>query len=567
LNHANFEFISNLQFTVKALEARVRAFESGELYQTLQTRHEKQLAAQDREIRALKLQLTDAHAQIVTNRRNTFQVYEDMEKAHADDLAKKERELRAMEKRALKAERERDELREKLREKQRELYHAQTELEEEQGRNRKITAQINRDYENSSIPSSQKLNRKKIVNSREKTGRKPGGQPGHTGHRRRKLTPSRKIEIPVPERFAHPDFTPTGRTITKQVIGISLQLNVTEYATPEFRNVRTGQRVHADFPAGLVNEVSYDGSVKAFLYLLNSFCNVSLAKCSQFLEELTDGRLRISTGMMNGLARTFARQTADMQKKAFADMLLAPVMHTDYTPMRVNGKQVQVLVCANEKQVLYFARHNKGHTGIKGTPAEDHQGTLTHDHDLTFYNYGRWHQECLEHVLRYLLSSIQNEPDRSWNTLMRELIREMIHFRNSLSSNEKRNPDEVDPEKVMLFEQRFDDILRGAKDEYEYDPPSKYFVDGFNLSKKLRKYRDNHLLFLHDIRVPPTNNSAERPIRTLKRKLAQVMTFRSFDSLDYLCQGLGVIASLRIQNKNLYHEVVALFDAQQPASC
>ena len=31
------------------------------------------------------------------------------------------------------------------------------------------------------IPSSKSIKRKKIANSREKTGRKPGGQPGHPG--------------------------------------------------------------------------------------------------------------------------------------------------------------------------------------------------------------------------------------------------------------------------------------------------------------------------------------------------------------------------------------------------
>ena len=36
------------------------------------------------------------------------------------------------------------------------------------------------------IPSSKSIKRKKIANSREKTGRKPGGQPGHPGHRRKK---------------------------------------------------------------------------------------------------------------------------------------------------------------------------------------------------------------------------------------------------------------------------------------------------------------------------------------------------------------------------------------------
>jgi hypothetical protein len=147
---------------------------------------------------------------------------------------------------------------------------------------------------------------------------------------------------------------------------------------------------------------------------------------------------------------------------------------------------------------------------------------------------------------------------------MRELIREMIHFRNGLDPEDGKNPDEVDPRRVKEFEARYDEILGIAEREYEYEPPSKYYADGFKLSKKLRNYRDSHLLFLHDIRVSPTNNFAERLIRVFKRKLAQVMTFRSFDGLDCLCQSMGVIASSRARGQNLFESVAAIFDRPSP---
>ena len=53
-----------------------------------------------------------------------------------------------------------------------EIYDLKTKLEEEQGKKQQLLAQINRNYENSSIPSSKKENRKKIANSREKTDKK-----------------------------------------------------------------------------------------------------------------------------------------------------------------------------------------------------------------------------------------------------------------------------------------------------------------------------------------------------------------------------------------------------------
>jgi hypothetical protein len=90
--------------------------------------------------------------------------------------------------------------------------------------------------------------------------------------------------------------------------------------------------------------------------------------------------------------------------------------------------------------VLYFARDKKGHDGIKGTVVEDYQGTLVHDHDVTFYKYGTGHQECLAHVLRYLKDSMDNEKDRTWNRQMHSLIQEMIHYRNGLSESEEPDP-------------------------------------------------------------------------------------------------------------------------------
>ena len=557
----HFEYTTNLQYEVKSLRARVRAFESGEKYKALRADFNNRLSEKDREIELLRIELGDANARIVTVRKNYQQVIEDMEDEHTKELRKKDREIKLMEERALRAEQQRDEAKAKLTEKSRELYQALTELEEEKGKNQKLKAQINRDYENSSIPSSMKPNHKKITNNREKTGKKPGGQPGHEGHGRKKQTPTSVINIPAPKEYAdNPCYRATGKIVAKQVVDIRIEIICNEYRTPEFRHIRTGQFVHADFPDGVVNDVNYGGSIKAFAFLLNNYCNVSIKKVKGFLSELTGGKLMISAGMINGLSKEFSLKAEDMQKRAFSDMLLSPVINTDFTYARVDGRKMNVAICATGKDAIYFARKNKGHEGIKGTPVEEYQGILIHDHDKTFYSYGSAHQECLDHTSRYLKDSIMNEPDLVWNKNMRELIREMIHFRNSLDPDDDRNPDQIDPDRVDGLERMYDEILSLAKAEYEYVPPSKYYMDGFNLYKRLLGYRDNHLLFLHNKSVSHSNSLSERLLRIFKRKQHQVMTFRSDDGLRYLCNSLGVIASLRAADKNLYEGVSAIFN-------
>ena len=386
---------------------------------------------------------------------------------------------------------------------------------------------------------------------------------GIKGHLRKKHIPTNLIGIPAPEKYtSNPNYRLTGKIITKQMVDVRIKLIVDEYSTPEFRNVLTGQRVHAEFPEGMVNEVNYSGNIKAFAFMLNNRCNVSIEKVSDFLSELTSGVLKISTGMINGLSKEFSQKTEPEQKKAYADLLLSPAINTDFTNARVNGKNMNVLVCATLSTVLYFAREHKGHEGVKGTLIEDYLHTLIHDHDKTFYSYGDKHQECLEHVLRYLQNSKENEPNLKWNQKMHKLVGEMIHFWKCLDPDDDRNPDQIDEAKVNEFESQYDEILNLAEKEYEYEPPTKYYKDGFNLYIRMRKYKENHLLFLHDKEVSPTNNLAERLLRIFKRKQHQVMSFRSWDGLDNLCNSLGMIASLCADDKNLYEGLASIFARQ-----
>ncbi|NLC42975.1 MAG: transposase [Clostridiales bacterium] len=552
---ANFGYITNLQYKVKSLTFQVESFKSGEKYVSMRSEFAKQLAARDREIKKVKSELADAHCETVTVRQNWMQVFEDISKEHEKVLGEKERIIKKLKDQIFATQRQLDETRNKLNDKTIELYQVKTELEEQIGANLELKAQINRDYENSSIPSSQKPNHKKINNNREKTGKKPGGQPGHKGHCRKKHTPTERINIPAPEKYVNSDdYKPTGKIISKQVVNISFSVNTIEYSTPEFRDVHTGQRVHAAFPEGVINDVNYGGSIKAFTFILNSRCGVSIDKVREFLSDITEGELQISKGMINGLSKEFSTKTEAEQKKAFADLLLSPVLNADFTNARVNGKSAQVFICATPEVTMYFGRENKGHKGIVGTPVEQYHGILVHDHDVTFYSYGDNHQECLSHIIRYLKNSIENEPNLTWNKQMLELIREMIHYRNS-------TPDEnPDPDEVKELVSKYNETLDVARSEYEYEPPSKYYKDGYNLYKRMDEYKDSHLLFLYNFNVPATNNLSERKGRIFKRKQKQVMAFRSFDSLTYLCNSMSIIDLLLNREENLFKSVATILD-------
>ena len=539
-----FEFVSRLQYKVKALTEELAAFKSGEKYIQMEEAHRRDNAYHARIIKELKRELADAHKEVVTVRNIWTEMLETAEKT----ISKLVEEMK--------------QLQESLRQEKAEKYKALVALEEEREKNRKLSAQLNRDFQNSSKPSSMDPNHKKIPNNREKTERKPGGQPGHEGHTRKRREPDAVIAIPPSEKFLDTrKYRPTGKTVRKQQVGIKVSVVTVEYETPEYIEIATGKTVHTPFPDGVVNDVNYDGSVRALAFLLNQECNVSIDKVSRFLSDITDGNLCLSKGMISNLSKEFSQKTASERKKMFNHLLASPVMHIDATNARMNGVSRQVFVCTNPEgtYTLYFAREHKGHAGVKDTPAELYSGIMVHDHDLTFYSYGGDHQECLEHVLRYLLDSIQNEPELTWNKQMRKLIQEMIHCRNKL-------PPEALPEEnvVSKFEAHYDSILEKAAKEYEDVPPSKYYMNGYNLFIRLRDYKRNHLLFLHNPLVPTTNNISERLLRGFKRKQKQVMSFRSDDGIVYFCDSLSVLNSLRANNGNMFHNLISIFGKTLP---
>ena len=558
-----FEYYSGLQYRVKAQAGIIREFESGERYLKLKEKQEAVIRERDRKIRRLEKELAEARQEILHVRKLWFESEDDLEASYEKIVAEKDRMIKQLREEKLEMARQRDAALDKCREKQQEIYRLGTRLEEAEGQNKKLTAQINKDFENSSLPSSlQGPRKKKIPNSRVRTGRKPGGQPGHKGHCRKKHPVTETHEIPAPDKYRNsPDYYETGKIIRKQKVAVHMSVQVTEYTTKEYRNRKTGARVHAAFPEGYVNEVNYDGTVKALAFLLGNECNVSHGKIRKLISELTDGEITLSDGMINGLCEEFSAKTGTEKKEIICRLMTSPVMNADFTNARVNGSGAQVLVLASpsEDVALYIGREKKGHEGIKGTPLENYVGIVVHDHDLTFYNYGQGHQECIQHDCRYLIGSKENEPERVWNHQMYDLIREMLHYRNSLEGG-----DRPDPEKVTEFEGRYDKILDKAEEEYEYEPPGEYYKEGYNLYRRLKKYKESELRFLHDMRVPANNSLCERLARVYKRKQKQAITLRSQKSLEYICDGLSIVYLLRSKEKSVYKEICNIYSRKRP---
>ena len=169
-----FEYIGALQQENKILKKEVADFKSGERFKQIQREHQKLVDEYRRQIKQLNLVIEGLHRDVKNAWKWCEEAYEDALKELHASMKELKRALKEKEKKWLLSEREREQALSKITDLCRENSELKTQLYDEQGRNKKLLAQLNRDYENSSIPSSQSRNRSKIPNNRECTKRTRG---------------------------------------------------------------------------------------------------------------------------------------------------------------------------------------------------------------------------------------------------------------------------------------------------------------------------------------------------------------------------------------------------------
>ena len=126
-----------------------------------------------------------------------------------------------------------------------------------QRRNQELEAQLTKDSHNSSRPPSTDLPaRKKTKSLRTRSGKRPGGQPGHPGHTRPFTTQPNRVVLHQPPQCRHCQSPLAGCQIIRhdrrQVIEIvPAKLKVTEHRAEVRRCSACGQETKGNFPEGV----------------------------------------------------------------------------------------------------------------------------------------------------------------------------------------------------------------------------------------------------------------------------------------------------------------------------
>ena len=201
---------TSLSYQLQAARRELADFRSGDIYQKLRADYEGIIRERNLTIKKLQKERDAFSFSRREITRQWMDVLEDLQKEHEKETRKLKKTIAELLDIIVSLKNRNGELDEKRKKALSDYYETAGKLEEAQGIVIKLTAQVNHNYENSSMPSSKCVGRKKITNNREKTGsagrasppstKAHGAGPGGGNHCGRKMERQFKI---CPHRECH----------------------------------------------------------------------------------------------------------------------------------------------------------------------------------------------------------------------------------------------------------------------------------------------------------------------------------------------------------------------------
>lgn len=413
---------------------------------------------------------------------------------------------------------------------------------------------INNDSSNTSKPPStdqQKGKRANTFHSREKSGRKPGGQEGHKGTTLTKAKVEEKIKSGQCKHVVKKIGDPSSKKyVTKYVVDLDINVQITEV------------RIYADaqgkfhIPPEYYSDVTYGANVKAMTAMLYSEGVMANDRIAAFLNAVSDGGLGLSKGSVYSFCRDLAGAAETSVSHLEEELLNQEVVCTDATTITVGGQQAYIRNFSVGHTVVYHAMKSKSLEALKKIRfLKRFAGTLVHDHETSLYHFGTDHEECNVHILRYLRKNTE-ETGNTWSGQMSALLCRMNRARKARIAEGGKC---FLAEEIASYEGQYQEILARGWEEHRGTKARYAREDESALLNRLEKYSHNHLLFLYDFKVPFDNNMSERDLRKVKNRQKMAGGFRKNSGQGMYCAILTLVETMKRRGMSILDNIKNLF--------
>ena len=296
---------------------------------------------------------------------------------------------------------------------------------------------------------------------------------------------------------------------------------VTQYRVSICRCTVCGQHVRGQHPAVAPDQYGATAHrvgdrVMAAAHGLHYGVGLPVRKVPVVLEALTGVTVTQGAITQDAMRRAQA-VVGDVYEQLRAAVPAQPVVHTDDTGWRIGGAPAYLMAFDTDQATVYQIRSHHRHEEVQEVIPPDYSGVMVTDrgrsYDAQAFD-GVKQQKCLAHILRSISAVLQSKHGRAraFGERLKALLQDAIQRWRAYHTGAIADFD-VDAQRLR------DTITHHLRNRCLTDP------DNQRLLNQIGRHHDrgNLLRFLDDPRLEPTNNRAERVLRSavIARKVSQ----------------------------------------------
>ncbi|HLL02055.1 MAG TPA: IS66 family transposase [Myxococcaceae bacterium] len=394
----------------------------------------------------------------------------------------------------------------------------------------------------------------------EPTGRKPGGQPGHKGHKRELLPPDKVSEVVAVPALEHcrgcagpllklKDAPPAR---IHQVVELPRVVpEVKQYELHAGWCASCNAWRCAPLPAG-VPEGNFGPRLMGFIALATGRFRLSKRLVQELLEDVLG--VELGLGSVSNLEQLVSSALVAPVQEARAYVQTQPVVHQDETGWWQKHARAWLWVASTAAVAAFLIVKSRGKAVAQAMLGEDFRGTLISDRWCA-YNWVHVlnRQICWAHLVREFEGFIERggQAKRLGELLLAEVFVMFEWWHLARDGLLKRATFQRKMRPLMREVER---LLAQAADVC----PKK--VAG--TARQILKLKDALWTFVYTEGVEPTNNLAERDLRhaVIWRKTS--FGTQSEDGSRFVERILTAVMSLRKQERNVLDFLTAALEAQ-----
>ena len=409
--------------------------------------------------------------------------------------------------------------------------------------------------------------RPRVRGRRQKSRRKPGGQLGHPGHSRPLVAAARvnaSIDV-VPDTCRHCRHAlrprdGVGNPRRHQVTEVpAIEAHITEYRCHRRRCPACGQTTQAALPDHVVGQ--FGPQLTALIAYLTVVCRMPRLVVQRFLETIL--QIPLSLGSTQAAWEEASAAVAAPYAELEVALRHEAVLNADETGHRTNGDKRWLWTFVARTFVVYRIAASRGSDVLQTVLGQTFAGILGSDRLPSYLKYvvGQ-RQFCWAHVTRNVLSALDLATTpaakhfcREALALDRRLFRLWHRFRGDSGARGAPLTRDQLIGKVLPIEKRLSALgerhLNAANAEVR------------NLAFAFFVHNEHFFTFVHEEGVDPTNNVAERALRTAVQWRKIMFGTRSNHGERAVERLLTIVRTCQLQELNAFVYLTAAIAAHR----